>query len=74
MSVETIKKPHRAKKSKKQRKHGRGLRKMQKSRFGSYAGWFAYANERKIKRMKTREACLARRRAKKALEIQQLGE
>ena len=63
-----VKKPHKAKKTKKGRKHGRGLRKIQKSRFGSYAGWFAYSRERKLQRMLTREARLARRRAKKQIQ------
>jgi len=53
------------KKGKKNRKFGRGTRKMQRSRFGSYANWFAYAAERRRKRMATRKARLARRRAKK---------
>ena len=62
--ITQVKKPHRAKKTKKGRKHGRGLRKMQKSRFGSYAGWFAYSAERKARRIASRNARLARRRAK----------
>lgn len=64
-----VKKPHRAKKSKKDRKHGRGVRKVEKSRFKSYAGLFAVSRERKLQRMKTREARLARRREKKLLSV-----
>jgi len=66
MSVmKVVKKPHKAKGSKKCRKHGRGVRKIQKSRFGSYAALFANCAERKLQRMMTREARLARRRAKR---------
>ena len=64
-AVTVVKKPHKAKKSRKDRKHGRGIRKVQKSRFGSYAGLFAASAERKRLRMISREARLARRRAKK---------
>lgn len=63
--IQSVKKPHRAKKSKKHRKHGRGTRKVQKSRFGSYAGLFAVSAERKLLRMISREARFARRRAKR---------
>lgn len=62
MSVNVVSKPHRAKKSKKNRKHGRGLRKMQRSRFGSYEAWFKKAEERKLQRMETRRARFERRR------------
>lgn len=65
MSVVVVKKPHKAKKSKKGRKHGRGTRKVQKSKYGSYAAMFAVCAERKRQRMFTREARLARRRAKR---------
>ena len=63
--IQVIKKPHKAKKSKKGRKHGRGVRKVTKSRFGSYAGLFAASAERKRLRMISREARFARRRAKR---------
>ena len=66
MSVkQQVVKPHRAKKGKKCRKYGRGLRKVQKSRFGSYAAMFAICAERKLQRMASRKARLARRAAKK---------
>lgn len=63
-----VKKPHRAKKTKKGRKHGRGTRKVQKSKYGSYAAMFAVCAERKLQRMISREARFARRRAKRKSE------
>ena len=63
--IQVVKKPHRAKKSKKGRKHGRGTRKVQRSKYGSYAAMFAVCAERKLQRMISREARLARRRAKR---------
>lgn len=54
------------KKGKKNRKFGRGLRKVQRSRFGSYAALFADCERRKQRRMATRRARLARRAAKNA--------
>ena len=66
MSVkQQVVKPHRAKKGKKCRKYGRGLRKVQKSRFDSYAAMFAVCAERKLQRMASRKIRLARRAAKK---------
>ena len=66
MSVgQVVKKPHGAKKSKKGRKHGRGTRKVQKSRFGSYAALFEVSKKRKLQRMISRAARLARRAAKR---------
>lgn len=64
-AIIVIKKPHRAKKSKKDRKHGRGTRKIQKSRFGSYAVLFEVSKKRKIARALSRAARLARRASKK---------
>ena len=58
---------HRAKKSKKNRKHGRGTRKVQRSRFGSYENLFKVSEERKHCRMESRKARFARRAARKAL-------
>lgn len=54
------------KKGKKNRKHGRGLRKVQRSRFGSYAALFAASRERKLKRIESRKRRLARRRARRS--------
>ena len=65
MSVQVVKKPHKAKGGKKNRKHGRGVRKVQKSRFGSYEVLFKVSEERKRQRMISRAARLARRRDKK---------
>jgi len=64
--IQQVVKPHRAKKGKKCRKHGRGVRKVIKSRFGSYAALFAASENRKHQRMVTRAARLARRAAKRA--------
>jgi hypothetical protein len=63
--IQTVKKPHRAKGGKKNRKHGRGTRKVSKSRFVSYAGLFQASKERKRLRGISRLARLARRAAKK---------
>lgn len=65
-SQASVTKPHRAKKSKKNRKHGRGIRKVQRSRFGSYAALFAASRERKLKRIVSRAARLLRRAQKKS--------
>jgi hypothetical protein len=58
-------KPHRAKKSKKNRKHGRGVMKVSRSRFGSYANLFKASEERKRRRIASRAARLERRRLRK---------
>jgi len=64
MSVITVvKKPHQAKRSKKDRKHGRGTRKVTHSRFHSYAGLIGASEERKQLRMLSRAARLERRAA-----------
>ncbi len=68
-AITVIKKPHRAKKSKKDRKHGRGTRKVQKSRFGSYAAMFEVSKKRKLQRAVSRAARLARRAAKRKFFI-----
>ncbi len=65
MVGQVVKKPHKAKKGKKDRKHGRGTRKVTKSRFGSYAGLIGASEERKRLRMISREARIARRVAKR---------
>lgn len=67
--IQVVKKPHRAKASKKCRKLGRGVRKVAKSRFGSYAALFAASRERKLQRQISREARLARRAAKKLKKL-----
>jgi hypothetical protein len=51
---------------KKNRKHGRGVSKVAKSRFGSYAGLFAHTQKMKEVRMAARERRFARRRAIRA--------
>ena len=56
--------PHKAKGGKKNRKFGRGIRKVQRSRFGSYANIFKMSEERKHCRMESRKARFARRAAK----------
>lgn len=53
------------KKGKKNRNHGQNLRKVQRSRWGSYEAIFARSRERKLKRMEARERRLARRREKR---------
>ena len=63
--IQVVKKPHKAKGGKKNRKPGRGTRKVQKSRFGSYAALFARSKERKLQRMISRAARLARRAQRK---------
>lgn len=55
------------KKGKKNRKHGRGVRKAQRSRFGSYAGIIAHSQAKKHARMEARERRLARRKLKRDL-------
>lgn len=62
--ITVVKKPHRAKKGKKGRKIGRGTRKVQKSRFGSYAALFAISKERKLRRAAKRAAYFLSRRNK----------
>ena len=57
------------KKGRKNRKHGKGLRKAQRSRFGSYAGIFAHSRKMKEIRMAARERRLARRMAKRESKI-----
>lgn len=54
------------KKGKKNRKHGKGVRKAEHSRFGSYAGIFAHSQKMKEARMVARERRLARCAAKRA--------
>jgi hypothetical protein len=61
--IERVNKPHRAKHGKKNRKHGRGTRKVTKSRFHSYAGLIGASEERKHLRMLSRKARFVRRAA-----------
>jgi len=63
--IERVKKPHKAKGGKKNRKHGRGTRKVTKSRFHSYAGLIGDSEERKHLRAITRSKRIARRVAQR---------
>lgn len=54
------------KKGKKNRKHGRGVRKVERSRFKSYANLFAHVQEKKRKRMEARARRFARLKNKRA--------
>ena len=51
---------------KKARKHGKGQRKAQRSRFGGYAGIFNHSQKMKEARMEARNRRLARRKVKRA--------